>query len=269
MAEIRDALEPDGFEVYVLGDGDDLSELVRDACDRGCPTVGVAGGDGTVRVVADALAGGQVPMLVVPAGTRNHFARELGIETLEDVVAAANADRVRMVSVGRVNGQAFVNNASIGLYPALVRRRRRREHRHGKSLGGLIAAWELSRHSRPVQVAIGGDEMPAWLLFAGNGRYGTGFTDLVERDSLDSEVLDIRLVRADRRLSRTRVVLAAAAGRLDHTPLVFGQEVAGVTVGVAGRRVDVALDGEVVAMEAPLEFEVRPRHLAVLVPPAS
>jgi undecaprenyl-diphosphatase len=129
-----------------------------------------------------------------------------------------------------------------------------------------VAALELVRHGSPTEVEIREEKIEAWLVFVGNGRYGDGFTDLIERDSLDSGVLDVRVVRADRRLARMRAGLSLVGGRLRRSNLIVASETSALTLGVPGRRVDVALDGEVVAMDAPLRFEVEPSALSVLAP---
>lgn len=266
-AEIEAVMGPCGYAVETIDDPKRLPEMVRSALARSCRSVGIAGGDGTIRCVAEEMAGTGVPMLVIPAGTRNHFARELGIEDLEGAARAARAGYVRKVSVGTVCGRSFVNNASIGLYPALVRRRERHEGKRSKTVAGLIAAFHIARHGQPVRVRLDGREMTAWLVFIGNGRYGEGFGDLIERESLDEGVLDVRVVRADRRLARLRVVAAAAAGRMTRSSHVFAQEATQVSIGVEGRRIDVALDGEVVSLDAPLELAAEPSALSVMVPP--
>ena len=268
-SDIEDALGPCGYSVDPVEDPGRLPDLVRAALERSCRSVGVAGGDGTIRCAAEVLVGTDVPMLVVPAGTRNHFARELGIDDLEAAVEAARSGHVRRVSVGRVGGHTFVNNASIGLYPALVRRRERHEVSRSKTIAGLIAAFDIARHARPLRVEIDGREMKAWLVFIGNGRYGEGFGDLIDRESLDAGLLDVRVIRADRPLARLRVVAAVAAGRMTKSSLVLAREAAQVSIGVERRRIDVALDGEVVTLEAPLKFEVEESALAVLAPPLS
>lgn len=267
--QITSAMQSCGLDVEEITDPAKLPDQVRSALDRSSRPIGVAGGDGTVRCVAEVLAGTGVPMAVVPAGTRNHFARELGLDTLDATVEAIRAGHIRQVSVGQVNGHAFVNNASIGLYPDLVRLRERRESRLSKRTAALAAAAELLRQGSPVDVCVDGTEVAAWLVFIGNGRYGDGFTDLIERESLESDVLDVRVVRADRRLARTRVAAAVLTGRLSSTSLILRRETGALPIGVEGRRIDVALDGEVLQIEAPLRFSVRPAALAVLAPVAA
>ncbi|QRM33638.1 diacylglycerol kinase family protein [Microvirga sp. VF16] len=102
----------------------------------------VVGGDGSIRTVAHVLAGTDIPLGILPLGTLNHFARDLGIPTtIDEAVALIAAGQTHLFDVGEVNGEAFINNSSIGLYPYLVRERERRQHREGISkLSALIVS---------------------------------------------------------------------------------------------------------------------------------
>src|ERR1700722_19290020 len=106
---------------------------IKDAVAKDPAFIGAAGGDGTIRTVVQELIGTGIPLLVVPAGTRNHFAKDLGIEDLDGAEKAA-AGRVRSVDVGSVNGTYFVNNSSIGVYPKVVVRRELHERRLRKGV---------------------------------------------------------------------------------------------------------------------------------------
>ena len=244
----------------VTCEGDGLGAAVEQALADGVGFVGVAGGDGSIGAAAAVLAGTGVPLLAVPAGTRNHFARHLGIETVAD---AAGAARVSTVDLGRVNGRVFVNNSSIGFYAALVRERRRRSHRLPRAVADATAAWAQARRGHRFPVRVGGVRYRAWLVFVGNGRYGDDLT----RDALNEQTLDVRVMRADAPLARTRAVVALLFGRLGRSPLLVQRLVDGIEIEVLGRSfVDVALDGEVARLEGPLRYEVLPGALTVLVP---
>ena len=230
--------------------------------------VGVAGGDGSVRCAASVLVGTGVPLLAVPAGTRNHFAKELGIETVADAARAAAAGSTRRVDVGDVNGERFVNNSSIGFYAALVRDRTRHERRLPRAAADAAAAWAQARHGHRFTVAVDGDRYRAWLAFVGNGCYGDGVTDLAVRRALDEGTLDVRVLRADAPLARTRAVAALLLGRLGRSPLLAPRLAPEVVLDLPGRAtVDVALDGEVVRLTPPLRYAVLPAALTVVVPP--
>jgi undecaprenyl-diphosphatase len=99
---------------------DSIERQIETAAHDGREWIGIAGGDGTVRCAAEVLAGGDIPLLAIPGGTLNHFARSLGIDDFEVASEAARAMRVERVDVGEVNGRVFVNNSSVGLYAQLV-----------------------------------------------------------------------------------------------------------------------------------------------------
>lgn len=249
--------------------GPELGAAVGDAVRAGSVAfVGVAGGDGSIRCAASVLVGTGVPLLAVPAGTRNHFARELGIETVADAARAAAAGCIRPVDVGDVNGEPFVNNSSIGFYAALVRDRTRHERRLPRAAADAAAAWAQARHGHRFTVAVDGDRYRAWLAFVGNGCYGDRVTDLAARRALDEGTLDVRVLRADAPLARTRAVAALLLGRLGRSPLLVPRLAPEVVLDLPGRAtVDVALDGEVVRLTPPLRYAVLPGALTVVVPP--
>ena len=259
----------DDIEVVECDPGD-VADCVTKAAKEGRPWIGIAGGDGTLRGGAERLleVEGDTALVVVPAGTRNHFARQLGIETIEDSARAATTGQERAVDVGDVNGHAFLNNSSIGMYPKVVLRREAHERRMPKQVAQLVAVWEQVRHGHRFAATIDGESMRTWMVFVGNGRYGDGLLNLTERAAVDDNCLDVRVVRADRPLARTRVVAALLLGRLSKSPLLVRRTCDTVTVDVGRDTVEVALDGEVETITPPLIYRVRPGALHVLVPPA-
>lgn len=246
-----------------------VAEHAVTAIAAGRPFVGIAGGDGTIRSAAEILAGTDVALLAIPAGTHNHFAKALGLATLDDAVHAATANRRIAIDVARVNGKVFVNNSSIGMYPGLVNKREAHEDRLPKPIANLIAVYHQLRAGRHIRVTI--DRLPrrAWLVFVGNGAYGETLSDISTRESLRDGLLDVRVVRADQRFARLRLVIDALTGRLDRSPALERRTCRAITIAVHGRsRIDVALDGEVVAISTPLEYESAAGALQVLVPDA-
>jgi diacylglycerol kinase family enzyme len=241
--------------------GDEAAAAVKDGADF----VAVAGGDGTIRLAAAQLAGTGVPLLPVPEGTRNHFAHDVGIDDLDDAARAQHGRRAE-VDIGRVNGHYFVNNSSVGLYPKIVIRRERHQRRLGKGTANVVAAYDQLRSGAKVRVEVDGVSHVAWMVFVGNGVYGVGLLDLTDRDRLDANVLDLRIVRADEPLSRLRVVGALLLGRLARSPLVIRRHTPAVTIHLDRATVDVALDGEVETLEPPLVYESLAGQLTVLRP---
>jgi diacylglycerol kinase family enzyme len=123
-ARLADAARKRGIEPVVLTPGAKLGALVEEAVGGGADALGMAGGDGSLAVVASAAAAHGLPFICVPAGTRNHFARDLGVPP-NDLVAAldAFADGVeRRIDLGDVNGRLFLNNVTIGIYGVAVQR---------------------------------------------------------------------------------------------------------------------------------------------------
>ena len=257
-----------GHEVVEVEPGE-LSKRIEAAVSAGVDFVAVAGGDGTIRAAVQALAGTDVPLLPVPAGTRNHFAREVGIDDLETAGRVAAEGSIIKVDLGEVNGERFVNNSSIGVYPRIVVTREAHERRWPKGVATLAAAWEQLRHGRRFRVTVDGRKYKAWMVFVGNGRYGRGLLQLNTRDGLDANILDFRLARADSPLARFRVALALALGFLDRSPLLVQRESRGVELDMGRSSVDVALDGEVTRLTSPLRYRSLPGALSVLVPAGS
>ena len=268
-----DSTDAEAIEAAVPGhrvetcEPDELGERARAAVAAGAGFVGVAGSDGTIRSVADEIRDTDVALLAIPAGTRNHFARELGLGDLDAVADAVAGGRRRRIDLGEVNGECFVNNASIGLYPRIVIRREAYERRLRKPVANVIAVYEQLRHGRRFRVEVDGDEVWAWMIFVGNGRYGEGLLDLTDREGLDEHVLDVRVVRADRPVARLRVVLALLLGRLARSPLVERRTTTSVRLELPRPSIEVALDGEVEFLDCPLEFTSQRQALAVISPP--
>lgn len=243
--------------------GGELTDAVKAAADGGAPFVGMAGGDGSIRCAAGIVAGTATALLPIPAGTKNHFAKAVGLPTYEDAAAALTAGRTCLVDLGEVNGECFVNNASIGIYPLIVRHRRRWEGHLPKQLATMVAALPQVRRLTRVPVAVDGEEAgAAWMVFVGNGEYGTSVFQATDRERLDEGTLDLRICHADARLSRVRAIGALLAGRIDRSTMVTRATTSQFTIETTGT-VDVAVDGEVIRMTSPLEFRSQPGALTV------
>jgi undecaprenyl-diphosphatase len=247
---------------------EDLVEAVKAAVADGVAFVGAAGGDGTIRLVAEQLVGTGVPLLPIPAGTRNHFAKDLGVADLDAAEKAADG-KVIDIDVGCVNGRYFVNNSSIGLYPKIVIRREAHQRRLRKGVANVVAAYEQLREGARVDVEIDGVTHRAWMVFVGNGTYGEGLLDLADRECLNDGLLDVRVALADRPLSRLRIVGALFLGRLARCPLVERWQTKATVVNLNRGHVEVALDGEVETLSTPLRFACVAQDLKVLVPVAT
>src|SRR5262245_5687009 len=255
-----------GIEPVVLQPGDDLTELAHDAIDRGADVIGMAGGDGSQALVASVAGERDVPMVVVPAGTRNHLALDLGLDR-DDVVGALDAygEAVeRAVDVGDVNGRAFVNNVSLGLYATIVRSPEYRDAKVDTTLATIPAV--LGPSTKPFDLHYvdgdGGRHDGAHLVQISNHPYGARGGS---RPRLNSGQLGVIALEIQNDRAAAAFAAALAIGR----PVGFAGLLTWVTdafeVTSAGA-IPAGVDGESLELDPPLRFSVRPRPLRVRVP---
>ncbi|GGP84085.1 glycerophosphatase [Saccharothrix coeruleofusca] len=246
----------------------DLPTAVADHAPR---ALGVAGGDGTVAAVAAVAAEHRLPMVLVPSGTLNHFARDVGVDGLDDTARAVSAGDGVLIDLASVSvdGAAprwFVNTASLGGYPDMVRLRERLQDRWGKWPAAAIALAEVLRTSRPLRVELNGEPHLVWMLFVGNGPYRPkGFAPTV-RPALDAGLLDVRYIRADTRFSRARFFLGALLGSLHHSRTYRHLETRALEVRVFDAAVAIATDGEVGPTGTAFSFRSQPAALGIYRP---
>ncbi|WP_285748281.1 bifunctional phosphatase PAP2/diacylglycerol kinase family protein [Lentzea sp. NBRC 105346] len=245
---------------------DQLSALPNEEVLAHAKALGVSGGDGTVAAVAAIAAERDLPLVLIPAGTLNHFARDVGITGLHDTaVAVAEGFGVR-VDLATVNDRWFVNTASLGGYPDMVRLREKLAQRWGKWPAAGIALARVLRTSRPLHMEINGEKHLVWMLFVGNGPYRPkGFAPTM-RPRLNDGLLDVRYIRADRRFSRLRFFLGALLGSLEQSRTYKHTEVRSLDVRVLDGRVAIATDGEVGAPGDHFVFRSRPAALGIYRP---
>ncbi|WP_174296840.1 diacylglycerol/lipid kinase family protein [Sphingomonas bacterium] len=244
---------------------------IRAAALAGAPVVVVGGGDGTLGGASGALAVGGSALGILPLGTRNHLAEQLDIPA--DLPGAARVIAggiTRRIDLGRVNGTAFVNNAVIGLYPQLVREREALSApRWLATLPAAARALGRMRHHRLRIRRPGEGRTPVVtpMLFVGNGHYRLDAGVSAGRESLDDGKLSLYAVASRRRLALVGFALRALMGRADPDRdfAALGDLPAFVVEG-RSRRIDVALDGEVMRLAMPLRFESLAGALAVVAP---
>ncbi len=212
-----------------------------------------------------------LPLAVLSTGTLNHFARDIGVEHLpavSDSVAAGSAATVDLggFTVDDRPTDWFINTASLGGYPDMVRFREKWEPRWGKWPAAAMALVRVLHESEPLEVDINGERHRVWVLFVGNGAYAPRGFAPTWRPRLDNGTLDVRFVRADRRFSRLRFVLAAITGALDHSHTYVERECSHLEVAVHGSPVSVATDGEVHAPGRRFTFTAHENVLSVYRP---
>lgn len=231
-----------------------------------------AGGDGTVNCIAAVVAGTERRIGVIPVGTLNHFAKDLGLPSdLAGAVAVAAGSYTSRVDVGEVNGCIFVNNSSIGAYPLMVLDRERMKRTGWNRWASLVVASAKSfvRFGRlRIHLEVDGNAMrrKSPFLFVGNNEYCVDGMRIGKRDRLDSGELSLYLTHGVSRTGMLRIVLAALLGRVKAAPEYEQLKAAQFTVTLRKRHPRVALDGEVRRMTTPLRYRILPGALNVLCP---
>jgi diacylglycerol kinase family enzyme len=255
--------------------GAELAPTARRAAASGVDAVVAAGGDGTVSTVACALVGGEVPVAVLPLGTLNHFAMDVGMPLgLEEAVAAIASGRRARLDVGEVNGRCFVNNSSIGLYPEMVMQReaQRREVGRGKWLAMVLASLRVLKRFPLLRVRVETPEgelrSTTPFVFIGNNDYETSALSLGSRARLDGGHLSLYMIHCRGRFHMFWLMVRALVGRLEELRDFEFQLVHVVVVAPHKRRLQVSLDGEVMTMTSPLRYRILPRALPVYAPAA-
>jgi diacylglycerol kinase family enzyme len=236
-----------GIDVHVLEPGDDLVAIAHAA---GAGALGMAGGDGSLDAVAAVALERDIPLVCVPYGTRNHFARDLGLDP-DDPIAALDAFATgseRRIDIGRVGERVFLNNVSLGLYARLVHRREHHRRRRD-ALARLRALWLVTRHRQPITLTVDGESLRARALLVSNNRYELDVLSLGERPRLDEGSL----------------YLYVAGGLLPRHwdgPTARRE----LTIDGPGGTMTAAIDGDPVELELPARFTIEPHALRVLVP---
>lgn len=269
--QIREAFDALGVQTEIfLCSAAQLTRTARQLASRKFDAVVAAGGDGTVNAVASGLAGTAMPLAVLPFGTLNHFAKDLGMPLEIAEAAAAIRDGVtEHIDVGEVNGRVFVNNSSIGLYPdAVVERDKERKTRGLSKLPAMLLAvarvlWRFPLLAVCVESAERTLATKTPFVFFGNNEYGTNIFSLGKREHLDRGELCVHTVRVRSRLHMLWTIVRALFGRVEQVATIETQHVTEAQVLSKKRELTVALDGEVLRIKPPLYYRSRPGALVV------
>jgi diacylglycerol kinase family enzyme len=259
-----------GIEPIVLTPGADLLELAEDAVARGADLIGMAGGDGSQALVASVASRAGIPHVVIPAGTRNHFALDLGLDR-DDVVGALDAytDGVdHAIDLAEVNGRTFVNNASMGVYARVVQSA---EYRDAKMRTAAAVLPEiLGPRATPMDLAYtlpsGEQASTAQLILVSNNPYNLhDLRAAGTRPAIDGGVLGVVALRVAGAADAERLTALESVGQVrrfrgwdEWTATEFEVRSAG--------QVEIGVDGEALSLPAPLRFTIRPNALTVRLP---
>jgi undecaprenyl-diphosphatase len=261
---LREALP--GAEVHELGPDDDIASALAGG---ELLAVGAVGGDGTLAAAATVASERGLPLIAIPAGTLNHLARDLGLNSLDDAVAALAAGTVTHMDLGLAGDRPFVNTLTLGGYSAVVDRRERLEPHLGKWLALAVALVLELPSMEPLHVELDGRPLRLWLGWIGNCRYSPDGFAPAWREELDDGLLDVRLVHGERSFSRARLVLDVLTGRLGSSPVYDQWTVRSVTITSELPTLRLAADGETYDGPPCLHVTKRTAALMVAVPPVS
>jgi len=267
--ELLEAAARYGVEVREVAAPDQLVACARDAISSGADALGVAGGDGSLAVVAALAIEAELPFVCVPAGTRNHFARDLGLDPADPAAAieAFVAGPERRVDVATAGDRLFLNNASVGLYAALVHDPSYR-HNWMEATRGVLEGM-LERDALPVHVSFRDGSGKVWdhvlVLFVSNNAYP--LSALGGRPRLDTGMLEVSALLRTEGQELGHALENLVIGRYDAGEGWARWITRSFEVDAPGGRLEMGVDGEAVVLDTPVRFRSRPGALRVLMPP--
>ncbi len=254
--------------------GEEIIQAARQALEEALPIVVAGGGDGTINAVASVMVDTGVAFGVLPLGTLNHFAKDMGIPlALDDAIATIASAARKKVDVGEVNGRIFLNNSSLGLYPDIVRDREKQQSRlgRGKWIAALWATIGALRRYPFLSLRLTLDDGQEHarrtpFVFIGNNEYTMQGFSIGERATLDAGKLSLYMAQRPGRLGLLRLGWSALRGRLAQERDFDVLSAKVLDIETRHKRIRVATDGEVTVMLAPLHYRIRPAALNVIVP---
>ncbi len=264
LDQVRKALPR--AEIVELDKDDDVIAVMRGASGR-AEVLAVGGGDGTVACAAGVAAQTDTPLAVFPGGTFNHFAKDIGCDSVAKTVDAIRRGSVSRVDLVYLNEkQVVINTASIGSYPKFVQVREKLERRIGKPLAAVYAMLHMLRRDHPVRIRFDNKTIQTSLFFLGNSVYlPSGFAPSL-RSRLDDGLIDVRILETGRKFSGVRILTALALGRLQRSPLYHELQVPEFSFTAVDGPTVLARDGEAGDKLAEASFTVHYRALAVFRP---
>ncbi|MDT5327942.1 MAG: hypothetical protein QOF25_5094 [Mycobacterium sp.] len=264
VEEVRQALP--NAEIVELGEDDDVPEALRSAAAR-AEVLAVGGGDGTVSCAAGVAVDVGVPLAVFPGGTFNHFAKDIGCDTVAKTVDAIRKGSVMRVDVVALNDtDTVINTASIGAYPTFVRTREKLERKIGKPLAGAYAMFHTLRREQPVRIGYDNVTLQTSMFFLGNSVYlPSGFAPAL-RTRLDDGLIDVRILETGRRFSKLRILVSLGLGRLERSPLYHELQVPEFSFVALDGPTALAHDGELGRECREATFKAHYRALSVFRP---
>jgi diacylglycerol kinase family enzyme len=273
MQRVSDAFRDAGAgepDIRII-EGASVRTAASEALAHGSTILVAGGGDGTVSAVASAIVGSDAALGILPLGTLNHFAKDVGVPLdLDEAVRAIAGGNIVQIDVGDVNGRPFINNASVGMYASLISERQamQRLGRRKWLAHGLAAARVWRRYHRlHVFLRADGREraVSTPFIFVGNNEYQLSGLELGGRKKLDAGRLHVCMAPGMPRRRVARMIIVAIFADICRLEGFESFSASEVTLDSGTARLRVSLDGEVITLDSPLDFRIRARALRVIV----
>ncbi len=260
-------------EIFIAEGGDEIFKFTDKAIKSDAKIIVAGGGDGTISAVASKVINTEKTLGVLPLGTLNNFSKDLEIpQDLAEAVKIIAENHTKKIDAAEVNGQIFINNSSIGLYPNIVKNREDQQEKlgRGKWSAAFWAALKILRRHPFLEVKLknksGEKTIKTPFVFVGNGAYEMDIFNIGRRERIDDGKLSIYFLHKSGRRGLFMLVLRTIFGRLRQAKDFEEIRVEEITIETRKKQMLVAFDGEVETMETPLCYSIHPKALNVIVP---
>lgn len=270
VAKLEKLFEDAGItvdEFIKIGDG--FEQKLQPHIEAAASIVAI-GGDGTISAVAGLVVGSAATLVPLPGGTLNNFTKDLGIvQDVPQAIERIATAKVTRIDTARVNDTVFVNNSSIGLYPASLQARKLFEDRIGKWPSAAIAIVRVLFRFRVYRVTIDDVEYETPFVFVGNNRYDLSDPGLTQRTDLNQGLLTVFVANTATRWGLVKIGWAALMGKVKDNEEFHEFHPSSLTINIHRQRISVSHDGEVTRLTPPLHYKVQPNSLSVRFAPAT
>ena len=260
-----------GILVRVVERGQDARQAAQAAVEEGARTLAVAGGDGSVAAVAGVATEHDLPLVIVPVGTLNHFARDLGLDLTRplDALDAIASTHERSVDIGRINGRPFINNVSLGVYAQMLTDPGYRQNKLGVAQAKLQAAISDPKLRRMLRITPPSEaplESVLAVVVSNNPYEFAQWNRLGQRLHMDLGMLQVSVLDVSTLDELERLIAGTLLGSIEVRPALRRWVSESLEMGIPGETVRAGIDGEPMTLETPLRFTIDPGALRVLVP---
>jgi YegS/Rv2252/BmrU family lipid kinase len=269
LNELEELLVKHGIEAETIKLSRGWRKKVQNQINEDCQVLIAAGGDGTVREVAEVAANKDLSLAVLPLGTFNHFAKDLNIPMqVEEALELIKNGKAVAVDTASVNNYLFLNNSAVGLYPQLVSQRPQAGGAFRKLVASVVSAFKILVDLKSYRVKISLDKRPvqesrASFIFVGNNEYQPSQIGFSNRTSLQAGVLSLYQLKTSKTLKIIWAFMKALLGRAGPKDNFGHQTAQDIRIDFRRSSARVSLDGELKKLKTPLHYQIRPKSLKV------